>query len=189
MDEQERYESGLETRRAVLGAAYVDRSLADADAIQRRLPESPDSVRLGRDLGSAWPAPADAQPDYPGHAGRAQPWRRIASAYPGRVAQRRDRRGNPGSFPAMRDLLWRASGAIRHSIWPRTYWRPTPQNSNESVESVGAGRPSPPAPPLKGRGAIGSQSPHRSPDPSPHRGGWPKAGRGLRITISQTEMV
>ena len=28
MDEQERYESGLETRRAVLGAAYVDRSLA-----------------------------------------------------------------------------------------------------------------------------------------------------------------
>jgi len=29
MDEQERYESGLETRRAVLGAAYVDRSLAN----------------------------------------------------------------------------------------------------------------------------------------------------------------
>jgi 4-carboxymuconolactone decarboxylase len=28
MDEQERYESGLETRRAVLGAAYMERSLA-----------------------------------------------------------------------------------------------------------------------------------------------------------------
>ncbi len=49
-------------------------------------------------------------------------------------------------------------------------------------------QPSPPAPPLKGRGAraqrrsqspgTGARWPRCSPWPSPRRGGWPKAGRG-----------
>ena len=60
MDDRERYERGMKVRRAVLGDAHVDRSLAEAHRLHRGVPGPHHPLCLGRDLDPPGPGAADA---------------------------------------------------------------------------------------------------------------------------------
>ncbi len=108
--EGERFAQGLENRRAVLGAEYVDESLANADEFMRAFQQRHHRVVLGRHLGPAGAGPQNPLDAEPGHADRAEPLAGTEAARARRAQQRRDARGDQGGAAARDRVLRHPAG-------------------------------------------------------------------------------
>ena len=61
MNDEQRYEQGMEVRRAVLGDEHVDRAIANATELHRAVPGLHHPRRLGRVVDARRPRPPHAQ--------------------------------------------------------------------------------------------------------------------------------
>ena len=106
-------ETGMQTRREVLGDEHVDRATASAGSLRRALPGSDHALRVGRRLVATGYRPPDAQRDH-AHRARDPPRReRARHARPRGAAKRPERRRDPRGDPAHRRLRRRTRGERR----------------------------------------------------------------------------
>ncbi len=88
------YETGMRTRREVLGDAHVDRATAAAGAFGQPFQEFITRLRLGRGVVAAGPGPAHAQRHHAGRACLRAGRERVGHARPRRSGQRPDGGGD-----------------------------------------------------------------------------------------------
>ena len=111
-------EAGMPIRRAALGAAHVDRSIAGGHRLHTRLPGTDHPIRVGHDLGPPRPRPSHAAPAGPCHDCGAGPLGGVPAARPRRPRPRARAVRREGSAAAGRCLRRRAGGEHRHFTSP-----------------------------------------------------------------------
>ena len=99
------FKKGLEVRRDVLGADYVDGSLTRADDFNAAFQQMTTEVAWGMIWTRPGLDPQDAQHDQPDDAGGAEPRRGVSAASARGAHQRRDARRDQGDPAADRRLL------------------------------------------------------------------------------------
>ena len=103
-------EAGLPIRRAALGDAHVDRSIAGGHRLHPGLPGADHPIRVGHDLGAARPRPSHAAPAGPRHHRGAEPLGGVPPARARRPRPRARAVRREGSAAAGRGLRGGAGG-------------------------------------------------------------------------------